>query len=107
MVRAKRVYRKEDLNREFKGNKEFNPKNESSYNLFKYKGGVNCHHYWQRKTYLLKDDRKIDPNNPNAAKDLIYKTEIAKKGIKEPNKKQQPAIVTEKMIERTDRGRKN
>lgn len=107
MVRAKKVYRKEDLDREFKGNKEFNPKNESSYNLFKYKGGVNCHHYWQRKTYLLKDDRKIDPNNPNAAKDLIYKTEIAKKGIKEPNKKQQPAIVTEKMIERTDRGRKN
>ena len=107
MVRAKRVYRKEDLDREFKGNKEFNPKNESSYNLFKYKGGVNCHHFWQRKTYLLKDDRKIDPNNPNAAKDLIYKTEIAKKGIKEPNKKQQPAIVTEKMIERTDRGRKN
>ena len=107
MVRAKRVYRKEDLNREFQGNKEFNPKGGSSYNLFKYKGGVNCHHFWQRKTYLLKDDRKIDPNNPNAAKDLIYKTEIAKKGIKEPNKKQEPKIVTEKMIDRTDKGRKN
>ena len=107
MVRAKRVYRKEDLDREFQGNKEFNPKDGNSYNLFKYKGGVNCNHYWQRKTYLLKDDRKIDPNNPNAAKDLIYKTEIAKKGIKEPNKRQEPEIVSEKMIERTDRGRKN
>ena len=107
MVRARRVYRKEDLDREFQGNKEFNPKDGNSYNLFKYKGGVNCNHYWQRKTYLLKDDRKIDPNNPNAAKDLIYKTEIAKKGIKEPNKRQEPAIVSEKMIDRPDKGRKN
>ena len=107
MVRAKRVYRKEDLDREFEGNKEFNPKNGSSYNLFKYKGGVNCHHFWQRKTYLLKDDRKIDPNNPNAAKDLIYKTEIAKKGIKPPSKSDEPKIVTEKMIDRPDKGRKN
>ena len=49
MVRAKRVYRKEDLDREFQGNKEFNPKDGNSYNLFKYKGGVNCNHYWQRK----------------------------------------------------------
>lgn len=107
MVRAKRVYRKEDLDREFKGNKEFNPSGGNSYNLYRYKGGVNCSHFFQRKTYLLKDDRKIDPNNPNAAKDLIYKTEIAKKGIKAPSKKQEPAIVTEKMIDRPDKGRKN
>ena len=34
MVRAKRVYRKEDLDRDFKGNKEFNPKDGIfSYNL--------------------------------------------------------------------------
>ena len=107
MVRARRVYRKEDLDRKFKGNKQFNPTGGNSYNLFRYKGGVNCSHFFQRKTYLLKDDRKIDPNNPNAAKDLIYKTEIAKKGIKEPNKRQEPAIVSEKMIDRPDKGRKN
>lgn len=107
MVRAKRVYRKEDLDREFLGNKEFNPKGGSSYNLFKYKGGVNCHHYWQRKTYLLKEDKKIDPNNPNAAKDLVYKTEREKENIKAPNKRQEPKIVSEKMIDRPDKGRKN
>ena len=110
MVRAKRVYRKEDLDREFEGNKDFNPSGGSSYNLFKFKGGVNCHHFFQRKTYLLKDDKKIDPNNPNAAKDLIYKTEKAAKGIKAPPKsgpKGEAAIVSEKMIDRTDRGRKN
>tara|TARA_A100001011_G_scaffold318040_1_gene337663 strand:- start:4235 stop:5971 length:1737 start_codon:yes stop_codon:yes gene_type:complete len=107
MVRAKRVYRKEDLDRDFKGNKEFNPSKGDSYNLFLYKGGVNCKHYFNRKTYLLKDDKKIDPNNPNAAKDLIYKTEIAKKGIKPPSKDEEPAIVSEKMIDRADKGRKN
>ena len=44
-----------------------------------------------------------DPNNPNAAKDLIYKTEIAKRGIKAPpktGKKAEPKIVSEKMIDR-------
>ena len=105
MVRAKRVYRKEDLDRPFGGNKDFAPKGSKSgtYNLFKYKGGKNCHHFFQRKTYLLKEDRKIDPNNPNAAKDLIYKTEIAKRGIKAPpktGKKAEPKIVSEKMIDR-------
>jgi hypothetical protein len=107
MVRAKRVYRKEDLDREFAGNSAFAPKGSTTYNLFYFKGGVNCRHYFQRKTYLLRDDKKIDPNNPKAAKDLIYKTEIAKKGIKAPSKEQQPDIVGQKMIDRADKGRKN
>jgi len=107
MVRAKRVYRKEDLDREFAGNTAFAPKGSTTYNLWLYKGGVNCYHYWQRKTYLLTDNKKIDPNNPNAKKDLIYKTEIAKKGIKAPSKEQQPDIVGQKMIDRADKGRKN
>ena len=107
MVRASRVYRKEDLNREFKGNKDFNPKGGSSYNLFKYKGGANCHHYWQRKTYLLKDQMMIDPNNPNAKKDLIYKTKIKQEGIKNPTRSEEPKIVSQKPINTPSKGYKN
>jgi len=106
MVKAKRVYRKEDLDRDFKGNADFNAKNESSYNLFKHKGGKYCKHSFLRKTYLLTDG-KIDPNNPNAAKSLIYKTEIAKKGIPTPTEDQEPEIVRQKPNETPSRGAKN
>ena len=105
MVKAKRVYRKEDLDRDFKGNADFNAKNESSYNLFFHKGGKYCKHSFLRKTYLLTDG-KIDPNNPNAAKSLIYKTEIAKKGIPTPTEDQEPEIVRQKPNETPSRGAK-
>ena len=47
------VFRKEDINMmSFKGelNKELGHKGQS-YSLFKYKGGVNCQHYWEMKIY--------------------------------------------------------
>ena len=105
MVKAKRVYRKEDLDRDFKGNSDFNASGESGYNLFFHKGGKYCKHSFLRKTYLLTDG-KIDPNNPNAAKSLIYKTEIAKKGIPTPTQDQEPEIVRQKPNETTSRGAK-
>lgn len=105
MVKAKRVYRKEDLDRNFKGNADFNASGESGYNLFEHKGGKYCKHSFLRKTYLLTDG-KIDPNNPNAAKSLIYKTEIAKKGIPTPTEDQEPEIVRQKPNETPSRGAK-
>ena len=46
------VFRKEDINMmSFRGvNKELGHKGQN-YSLFKYKGGVNCHHYWELKVY--------------------------------------------------------
>ena len=105
MVKAKRVYRKEDLDRNFKGNADFNASGESGYNLFEHKGGKYCKHSFLRKTYLLTDG-KIDPNNPNAAKSLIYKTEIAKKGIPTPTEDEEPEIVRQKPNETPSRGAK-
>ena len=105
MVKAKRVYRKEDLDRNFKGNADFNASGESGYNLFEHKGGKYCKHSFLRKTYLLTDG-KIDPNNPNAAKSLIYKTEIAKKGIPTPTEDEEPEIVRQKPNETSSRGAK-
>ena len=105
MVKAKRVYRKEDLDRNFKGNADFNASGESGYNLFEHKGGKYCKHSFLRKTYLLTDG-KIDPNNPNAANSLIYKTEIAKKGIPTPTEDEEPEIVRQKPNETSSRGAK-
>tara|TARA_R110001599_G_scaffold8365_4_gene40547 strand:+ start:3310 stop:5064 length:1755 start_codon:yes stop_codon:yes gene_type:complete len=49
------VYRKEDIDQaSFQGvNKSFGH-NGNSYSLFKFKGGVNCGHYWNENLYRLK-----------------------------------------------------
>ena len=46
------VFRKEDINMmSFRGvNKELGHK-KRNYSLFKYKGGKNCHHYWERRVF--------------------------------------------------------
>jgi len=68
------VFRKEDINMmSFRGlNKELGHK-KRNYSLFKFKGGKNCHHYWERIVYKKKDrvsedealkDGYVAPNNP-------------------------------------------
>lgn len=49
------VYRKEDIDQaSFQGvNNEFGHKGQN-YSLFKYKGGVNCGHFWSENLYRLK-----------------------------------------------------
>jgi hypothetical protein len=49
------VYRKEDIDQaSFSGvNNSFGHKGQN-YSLFKYKGGVNCGHFWQEELYRLK-----------------------------------------------------
>lgn len=69
------VFRKEDINMmSFRGvNKELGHK-QRRYSLFKFKGGKNCHHYWQRLVFKKKDRVSEDealrdgykaPNNPD------------------------------------------
>jgi hypothetical protein len=54
------VYRYEDIIR--MGNEGVNggfaPAGESTYSIFLYKGGANCHHFWSRKVYRRKRDAK-------------------------------------------------
>jgi hypothetical protein len=67
------VFRKEDINMmSFRGvNKELGHKRRN-YSLFKYKGGKNCHHYWELRVYKSKvapqdrvSENTIEPvNNP-------------------------------------------
>ena len=70
------VFRKEDINSmSFRGvNREFGH-NRQNYSLLKYKGGVNCHHYWNMLVFKKKGTGSVDiekaveeglvlPNNP-------------------------------------------
>jgi hypothetical protein len=64
MVKANKVYRKEDI--ELAGskvvNKGFGPEGADTYNIWLYKGGVNCKHFWMRKIYLRKGKNSLSVN---------------------------------------------
>jgi len=67
MLKAKKVYRKEDIeNTKSNSVNEGQGHNGENYNLFLYKGGVNCKHKWLRQTYVSFENVKIDVTNPNA-----------------------------------------
>ena len=59
MMAANKVYRKEDLDKQSSANSELAASGESTYNIWLYKGGVNCSHYWMRRIYLKKGNKKI------------------------------------------------
>jgi hypothetical protein len=57
MVAASRagvVYRREDIESMDGVNSQFAAKGETSYSIWRFKGGVNCHHQWMRLTYQRK-----------------------------------------------------
>ena len=76
MLKANKLYRKEDIE-----NTDSNVVNAGhghkgqNYDLFLYKGGVNCKHKWLRQTYVSFENIKIDVNNPNATQISTNKAE--------------------------------
>ena len=62
IINANKLYREEDLNFKSVYNEDFAPSGSSSYNVFLYKGGVNCKHWWQRVVLLKKDNGQISVN---------------------------------------------
>jgi hypothetical protein len=70
MVNASKVYRKEDI--EAASTRAVNPGfgegGSNTYDIFLFKGGPQCHHFWMRQTYLKKSNKKISVNQ---AKKLI------------------------------------
>ena len=83
VIQANKVYRAEDLDANYNYNEDFAPKGKNSYNIFKFKGGVNCQHFWQRVIYLKKGNDKISVNKarkmilalePSERKDAKWET---------------------------------
>lgn len=90
MVSAKKVYRKEDIQRMSKMavNAGWGPEGADNYDIWLYKGGGDCHHFWMRKTYRAKDPNvKADVGNPkaevsvNKAKKEGFKPEVNDKKV--------------------------
>ena len=53
------VYRREDITQmgDQGINGQFAPKGKTNYSIWKFKGGVNCHHNWYRLTYVRKREK--------------------------------------------------
>jgi len=90
MVSAKKIYRKEDIQQMSQKavNAGWGLNGADTYDIWLYKGGGDCHHFWMRKTYMAKG-AKLKPNvgNPNAevsvnkAKKEGFKPEVNAKEV--------------------------
>ena len=69
MMAAKKVYRMEDI-QQMRGkavNAGFGKGGSSTYDIWLYKGGARCKHFWMRQVYMAKKElTPVDTNNPNA-----------------------------------------
>ena len=85
MMSANKVYRKEDIIKmgEQGINRSHGHKGEP-YNIFLYKGGVNCHHKWLRQTYVSASktasigSQKTNQISTNKARKFGYKVDNPK-----------------------------
>lgn len=87
MLSKKMLYRKEDIGQmSARGvNKSFGHKGKN-YSLFKYKGGVNCYHRWERKIYkkrLKKDGTEWGGNALQGTK-FVNVNQAVREGFKLP-----------------------
>ena len=89
MIKANKVYRKEDILR--MSDKPVNPgfgKNGSDfYSVWLWKGGARCSHRWFRKTYQIKDGRKTE----------ITTGQARSKGFRPPVNEQQVSVAPKDM----------
>tara|TARA_R110002050_G_C8953363_1_gene513574 strand:- start:782 stop:2572 length:1791 start_codon:yes stop_codon:yes gene_type:complete len=82
MVSSNKVYRKEDIDMMSKKsvNAGWGLKGADNYDIWKYKGGGDCHHFWMRKTYMAKGKGEIDVSSPLAPTISVNKAK--KEGFK-------------------------
>ena len=59
-----RVWRKEDIDAASRRavNPGWGPEGANTYDLWLYKGGGSCQHFWERRTYLRKNNKKVSVN---------------------------------------------
>jgi len=64
MVNANKLYRKEDIVAMSSQvvNEGWGPEGTDTYDVFLYKGGGDCHHFWTRETYRRKGTDIMSPN---------------------------------------------
>ena len=98
MMRAKKIYRKEDILK-MGGqavNKGWGPKGADTYSIWLYKGGGNCHHRWNKQVYAAFEGKALDI--PNAKQ--IAQAKAAKYGYTIKNE----ALVSKRPVDMPHNG---
>ena len=93
MMRAKKIYRKEDIIK-MGGqavNKGWGPNGADTYSIWLYKGGGNCHHRWNKQVYAVFEGKALDI--PNAKQ--IAQAKAAKFGYTIKNE----ALVSQRPVD--------
>jgi len=96
MINSNKVYRKEDIEKMSRSvvNEGFGPHGADKYDIFLYKGGGACHHFWTRETYRKKADvnsplaEQITPSQARKAGEILptNDSKVYQKPIDMPNK---------------------
>ena len=96
MLSQGKLYRKEDIGMmSARGvNKSFGHKGRN-YSLFKYKGGVNCYHRWERRIYKKKLKKDGEPYGGDALRGTRYVNvnQAVREGFKLPKNPKEVAIA--------------
>jgi hypothetical protein len=77
MVEAGKLYRKEDIvaMENVAVNPGWGPEGAATYDIWFYKGGGNCKHFWEKRVYVDARGVKINPNNPDAQRIAVSMAE--------------------------------
>jgi hypothetical protein len=77
MIEAGKLYRKEDIvsMENVAVNPGWGPEGANTYDIWFYKGGGNCKHFWEKRVYVDARGVKINPNNPDATRIAVSMAE--------------------------------
>jgi hypothetical protein len=77
MLEAGKLYRKEDITQmeNVAVNPGWGPEGEDTYDVWFYKGGGNCKHFWEKRVYVDAKGAKINPNDPDAKRIAVAMAE--------------------------------
>ena len=80
MIQAKKIYRKEDIMAMSSKsvNPGWGPDGANTYDIWLYKGGGSCRHYWERRVYMAKT---VTPDAKNPRSEISV-NEAKKQGFK-------------------------
>ncbi len=94
VLSARRFYRIEDLDKQSTANSKFAPSEDTSYNIFLYKGGVNCKHWFERVISLKENNKRITVTK--AVKMILELEPSERKDAKWETNPKQVAQIAEK-----------
>ena len=77
MIEAGKLYRKEDITQmeNVAVNPGWGPEGAMTYDIWFYKGGGNCRHFWEKRVYVDANGAKINPNDPDASRIAVAMAE--------------------------------